>query len=88
MTRGLSYVRAEPSSEEWRLIEGLHDLPSEALRGRLTEVMGLMLDFVRDPACGERQADGVPCESTTLACEDCQDVLAVLRDIERRVGRA
>lgn len=87
MARGLSHLQGELSAKEWRLIEGLRELPSAALRTRLTEVMGSMLNFVRDPACGEKQADGVPCESTTLACEDCQDVLAVLRGIECRVSR-
>jgi hypothetical protein len=88
MMQGSSCAPAQLSSEERHLIEGLRGLPSTALRGRLTEVMGHMLDFVRDPACPEKQADGVPCESTTLACEDCQEVLAVLRGIERSVGRA
>ena len=88
MPRGLSHQQPELSSKEWRLIEGLRELPSEALRTRLTEVMGSMLDFVRDPACAEKQADGVPCDCTALACEDCQEVLAVLRGIERSVGRA
>lgn len=88
MTQSSSYTRASQlSSEEWRLIEGLRELPSTPLRDRLTEVMGQMLDFVRDPSCAEKQADGVPCESTTLACEECQEVFAVLRGIECRVGR-
>jgi hypothetical protein len=87
MTQGSSFAMASLNAEEWRLIEGLRDLSSTALRGRLTEVMGHMLDFVRDPACDGRQADGVPCEGTSLACEECQDVLAVLRGIECRIGR-
>jgi hypothetical protein len=86
MTQASSYP-PRLSSEEWRLIEGLRELPSTALRGRVTEIMGQMLDFVREPSCAEKQADGVPCESTGLACEECQEILAVLRGIECRMGR-
>jgi hypothetical protein len=88
MDRVSSSVPVELSSEERRLIAGLHDLPSEAMRLRLTEVMEEVLDFVREPACAERQADGVPCQGTELACEDCREVLALLRGIERRLGRS
>ena len=87
MARVSSSLLGELSPEERRLIAGLRDLPSEALRHRVAEVMGKVLDFASDPACPERQADGVPCEDTDLACEECQAVLAVLRGVERRVAR-
>ena len=78
----------EPLSlEEWRLLCSLREIPTGELRERVTGLAARLADFVRDPRCAEMQADGVPCADVSTACEDCQEVNALLCGIERRLTR-
>lgn len=86
MAQALAKPPASLSPLEWRLVAALREVPSDALRERLTELAARLADFARDPHCAEAQADGAPCADTSKACEDCQEVAELLRSIERRVG--
>jgi hypothetical protein len=87
MARALASVPTSLSPEEWRLVSALREVPSDALRARLTAVTARLAEFACDPRCAEMQADGVPCQDTSTACEDCQEIAALLQGIERRTGR-
>ena len=76
------------SHEEQRLIARLRDVPESAVRQELMTLLEDLVDFVGDPRCPEAQADGVPCVSLALACEQCQMVTAVLAGLHRRLRRA
>jgi hypothetical protein len=76
------------SAQEWRLVSALREIPSDALRSRLTDVAERLAGWVRDPRCAEMQADGVPCEDASTACEECRQVGALLEVIERRLSGA
>jgi hypothetical protein len=73
------------SSEEWRMIEGLREIPCGGARDELLGLVLDLFDFVRDPRCAESQADGVPCASVETACEDCRHVADVLATLHRRL---
>ena len=74
------------SGDELRLVCALREIPSDALRARVLGVTERLAQLVRDPRCGQMQADGVPCGDTSTACEECQDVDELLRKIERRLS--
>jgi hypothetical protein len=60
------------TGEEWRLLCELREVPPGPLR---TKLFGLLFDlvaYVREPQCPEAQADGVPCASTSVACDQCR----------------
>ena len=88
MLRVAASAPAGLSAEEWRLVSALREIPSDALRLRLADVTERLAELVRDPHCAEMQADGVPCQDTATACEDCRQVGALLDGIERRLGGA
>lgn len=71
-------VHAILSREEWRLVSALRDLPPSPLRDRLMALLDELVDFVREPQCAEAQADGVPCETVRMACDQCQQLISLL----------
>jgi hypothetical protein len=72
---------------EYRMITTLRNMPESPLRDRVHRVLDELLAFARNPACSELQADGVPCHNPSADCEQCQVVLGVLENLERRVGK-
>ena len=75
------------TQEERHLLSRLHEVPAGAARQQLFELLEDLVEFVRDPRCPESQADGVPCLSLALACEQCQLVTGVLAGLHRRLRR-
>lgn len=73
------------NQDEWALISALREVPDGPLRDALGEVVADLLRFVRFPHCAQMQADGVPCPSVTVACDECRQVMGVL-DRLRGVG--
>jgi hypothetical protein len=67
---------------ERRLLSALRAIPTDGLRARVMDVAEALAEKVRDPHCAEMQADGVPCQDTEKACEECQGVTALLGEIE------
>jgi hypothetical protein len=82
-------VHYEPlSPEEWRLVSCLRDIPPGAVHEEFVELIEDLVTFVGDPRCPEAQADGVPCASLALACEQCRMVTSTLAGLHRRLHRA
>jgi hypothetical protein len=75
------------SPEERRLIVQLREVPLGPVRQQLVELLGDLVGFVRDPCCPEAQADGVPCLSLAIACDQCQMVAGTLAALHRRLRR-
>ncbi|HQR45734.1 MAG TPA: hypothetical protein PK598_06930 [Thermoanaerobaculia bacterium] len=67
---------------EWRLVSSLREIPSSALKEKALELFAAVVDFARDPRCAEVQADGVPCETPSVACDQCLHVDRIL-DVRR-----
>lgn len=78
-------TQAMLSGEESHLIEGLRDIPPGDARDELLGLVHDLLDLVREPRCTESQADGVPCATVDMACEDCRHVASVLVLLHRRL---
>jgi hypothetical protein len=71
-------MRITLSLEEWRLVQTLRELPPSPLRDRLMLLLEELVEFVREPHCPEMQADGVPCASAQLACDQCRQLTGLL----------
>jgi hypothetical protein len=72
------------SAEEWRFVSDLRALPSSPLRDRTLALFSAVLEFAREPRCAEVQADGVPCETPSLSCDECLRVDEMLEALRRR----
>ena len=75
------------SPAEYQLITTLRDMPESQLRDRVQKLLKDLLAFARNPRCHEMQPDGVPCEKPDADCDQCQVVLAMLDELERRVPK-
>jgi len=73
------------TADEWMLVNTLRDLPQSAMRDRFFALLGELLRFVGDPRCAETQADGVPCASATVACDQCRKVVGILDALQARL---
>lgn len=71
-------MQATLTSDEWRRLTALRDVPEGPLREELLALIDGLLEFVCDPGCAEMQADGVPCASAKAACDGCEKARAVL----------
>jgi hypothetical protein len=74
--------------EEWDLVGNLRQLSPGPLRDGITCLVAELVAFVAHPTCADAQADGSPCLSTHLSCEQCQQVASVVASLRRRVRRA
>ncbi len=88
MVRALPVRQEGLSREEWDLVGRLREIPDGPVRSEVIELMNDIVDFVHDPTCREAQADGVPCLSVAIACEQCQQVVGVLAGLHRRLRKA
>ncbi len=82
------HVEGAVTPEERRLLSRVREIPAGPVRDELVDLMEELVEFVRDPRCPEAQADGTPCQSTALACEQCQMTASVLASLHRRLRRA
>lgn len=66
------------SCDEQTLISRLREIPDGAARTELVALLQDLCEFVCDPHCAQAQADGVPCRTVALDCEQCQEVVQAL----------
>lgn len=59
---------------EWRLVCALREVPEGHLKHRVAALLDDVVRFVRDPHCGEQQADGVPCTNVKADCDVCPEL--------------
>ena len=71
---------------EWKFVSAMRDIPPSPLRDLARELMEELVSYVREPRCGEMQADGVPCESAAADCEQCMKVKDLLVSLRRRIS--
>jgi hypothetical protein len=73
------------TAEERHLVFALRDIPPSALRDTLTSLICDLVDAVAHPSCAEMQADGVPCPSAEVSCDECRRLTEVLDGLRQRL---
>jgi hypothetical protein len=76
------------TAEERRLVLALRNVPPSRLRVELVALLDELFAHAAEPRCPERQADGAPCASAGLACDECERAMACLRLMRTLVGCA
>jgi hypothetical protein len=71
--------------EEQRLLLALREIPPSRLRDLMTALVSELADFVAEPRCAEMQADGVPCATTDVSCDECRKLTSVLEGLRGRM---
>jgi len=73
------------SREEQKLLLALREIPPSRLRDLMTTLVVELADFVADPGCTEMQADGVPCATTDVSCDECRKLTTILEGLRGRL---
>ena len=73
------------NSEEQKLLMTLRDIPPSRLRDLMTALVGELCDFVTAPGCAEMQADGAPCPTTDVSCDECRKLTTILEGLRSRL---
>ncbi|HLA79791.1 MAG TPA: hypothetical protein VJU18_19620 [Vicinamibacteria bacterium] len=73
------------SAEEWGLVSSLREVPDSPLRGRLLAFVGELVGFAREPSCWRVQADGAPCATAQVACDQCQQLMSLVEGLRARM---
>ena len=81
----LTLIHTSLSRGEWDLVSSLREVPEGRLRSRLNACLQELVAFARDPHCSDMQADGVPCVSAKVACDQCQQAEAFIEDLRAQV---
>jgi len=76
------------TATEKHILASIRELPEGQLRSRLEGFLVELTDFVRDPACAEVQADGIPCDTPQADCEQCQRVSELIRTLRKALPSA
>ena len=71
--------------EEQKLLLALREIPPSRLRDLMTTLVSELADFVAEPRCAEVQADGAPCPTTDVSCDECRKVTLVLEGLRGRL---
>ena len=71
--------------EEQKLLLALREIPPSRLRDLTMALVSELAEFVSDPACAEMQADGAPCPTTQLSCDECRKLASVLEGLRGRL---
>jgi hypothetical protein len=71
--------------EEQKLLLALREIPPSRLRELMTTLVSELADFVSNPACAEMQADGAPCPTTEVSCDECRKLITVLEGLRGRL---
>jgi hypothetical protein len=71
--------------EEQKLLLALREIPPSRLRDLMTALVSELADFVADPRCAEMQADGAPCPTTDVSCDECRKLTFVLEGLRGRM---
>jgi len=80
---GQAPITLTVSPAEFRMITTLRDMPESPLRDRVQRLLAELLEFARNPHCGEFQADGVPCANPLADCDQCKLVTGMLDTLAR-----
>jgi hypothetical protein len=73
------------TAEETRLVLALRGIPPSRLKDLMTTLVSDLLDFVAQPTCAEMQADGAPCPTTAVSCDECRKLTSVLEGLRGRL---
>jgi hypothetical protein len=71
--------------EEQKLLLALREIPPSRLRDLMTTLVSELADFVAEPRCAEMQADGAPCPTTDVSCDECRKLIDVLEGLRGRL---
>jgi hypothetical protein len=80
---GLGLIPLNP--DEQKLLLALRGIPPSRLRDLMTTLVGELCDFVTAPTCAEMQADGAPCPTTDVSCDECRKLTTILEGLRRRL---
>lgn len=87
MSNETAPVQAALNASEWKLIQELRALPESPLKGRVHEVLGELLFYVRNPRCQGVGVEGFPCGDPKSTCEDCHHIWDLLEQVGSRTRR-
>jgi hypothetical protein len=73
------------TAEETKLVLALRGIPPSRLKDLMTTLVSELLDFVAQPTCAEMQADGAPCPTTAVSCDECRKLTSVLEGLRGRL---
>jgi hypothetical protein len=73
------------SREEQKLVLALREIPPSRLRDLMTTLVSELADFVAQPSCTEMQADGAPCPTTEVSCDECRKLTTILEGLRGRL---
>jgi len=73
------------SPDEQKLLLALRGIPPSRLRDLMSTLVGELCDFVTAPGCAEMQADGAPCPTTDVSCDECRKLTMILEGLRRRL---
>jgi hypothetical protein len=51
----------------------------------MTTLVDELCDFVAAPGCAEMQADGAPCPTTDVSCDECRKLTTILEGLRSRL---
>jgi hypothetical protein len=71
--------------EEQKLLLALREIPPSRLRDLMTTLVSELADFVAEPSCAEMQADGAPCPTTEVSCDECRKLTTILEGLRGRL---
>jgi len=71
--------------EEQKLLLALREIPPSRLRDLLTTLVSELADFVSEPSCAEMQADGAPCPTAEVSCDECRKLTSILEGLRGRL---
>ncbi len=71
--------------EEQRLLLALREIPPSRLRDLMMTLVSELADFVAEPRCTDMQADGAPCPTTDVSCDECRKLTSVLEGLRGRL---
>ena len=57
--------------DEWTLLDELRNIPDDDARADMTARILDLIRYAHDPLCPHAQADGVPCTSVNVSCDQC-----------------
>ena len=80
---GLGLIPLSP--DEQKLLLALREIPPSRLRELMTTLVGELCDFVAAPGCAEMQADGAPCPTTDVSCDECRKLTTILDGLRSRL---
>ena len=71
--------------EEQKLLLALREIPPSRLRDLMTTLVSELADFVAEPSCAEMRADGAPCPTTEVSCDECRKLTTILEGLRGRL---